>query len=67
MDSTDLSVLKSCIQWIENGHQVGVATVVETWGSAPRPVGAWLAIREDGQRAHRRIADGHGFARRWTS
>lgn len=49
MDSTDLSVLKSCIQWIENGHRVAVATVVETWGSAPRPVGAWLAIREDGQ------------------
>jgi xanthine dehydrogenase accessory factor len=51
MDSTDLSVLKSCIQWIENGHRVALATVVETWGSAPRPVGAWLAIREDGQLA----------------
>jgi xanthine dehydrogenase accessory factor len=49
MDSTDLSVLKSCIQWIEHGHRVALATVVETWGSAPRPVGAWLAIREDGQ------------------
>jgi xanthine dehydrogenase accessory factor len=49
MESTDLSVLKSCIQWIEDGHRVALATVVETWGSAPRPVGAWLAIREDGQ------------------
>jgi xanthine dehydrogenase accessory factor len=49
MDSTDLSVLRSCIQWIEDGHQVALATVVQTWGSAPRPVGAWLAIREDGQ------------------
>lgn len=49
MDSTDLSVLKSCIQWLETGHKVALATVVETWGSAPRPVGAWLAIREDGQ------------------
>lgn len=49
MDSTDLSVLKSCIQWIEEGRRVALATVVETWGSAPRPVGAWLAIREDGQ------------------
>jgi xanthine dehydrogenase accessory factor len=49
MDSTDLSVLKSCIQWLESGQRVALATVVETWGSAPRPVGAWLAIREDGQ------------------
>jgi xanthine dehydrogenase accessory factor len=49
MDSTDLSVLKSCIEWLEGGHRVALATVVETWGSAPRPVGAWLAIREDGQ------------------
>ena len=48
MDSTDLSVLKSSIQWLEDGHRVALATVVETWGSAPRPVGAWLAIREDG-------------------
>jgi len=49
MDSTDLSVLKSCIAWLTEGRRVALATVVETWGSAPRPVGAWLAIREDGQ------------------
>ena len=49
MDSTDLSVLNSCIQWLDSGHRVALATVVETWGSAPRPVGAWLAIRDDGQ------------------
>ena len=49
MESTDLSVLRTCIQWIEGGHQVALATVVETWGSAPRPVGAWLAIRDNGQ------------------
>lgn len=49
MDSTDLAVLKTCIGWLESGHQVMLATVVQTWGSAPRPVGAWLAIRDDGQ------------------
>ena len=49
MDGTDLSVLKSCIEWLEQGHRVALATVVETWGSAPRPVGAWLAIRDDGR------------------
>jgi xanthine dehydrogenase accessory factor len=51
MDGTDLSVLQSCIRWLEQGHPVALATVVETWGSAPRPVGAWLAIRDDGQLA----------------
>jgi xanthine dehydrogenase accessory factor len=28
---------------------VAIATVVQTWGSAPRPIGSWLAIRQDGQ------------------
>jgi xanthine dehydrogenase accessory factor len=49
MDSTDLVVLKTCINWLESGRNVMLATVVQTWGSAPRPVGAWLAIRDDGQ------------------
>lgn len=34
--------------WIGQGRQVAVATVVETWGSAPRPVGSHLVIDEDG-------------------
>ncbi|WP_114638542.1 XdhC family protein [Polynucleobacter necessarius] len=49
MNSTDLSVLKSAVSWLGSGHQVAIATVVQTWGSAPRPVGSWLAIRQDGQ------------------
>lgn len=49
MDSTDLSVLKTCIGWLEAGRRVALTTVVQTWGSAPRPIGAWLAIRDDGQ------------------
>jgi xanthine dehydrogenase accessory factor len=49
MQSTDLTVLRTTISWLEGGHAVALATVVETWGSAPRPVGSWLAIRGDGQ------------------
>lgn len=49
MDSVDLQVLKSAIAWSFAGNAVTLATVVQTWGSAPRPPGAWLAIREDGQ------------------
>ena len=49
MHSTDLSVLKSAVSWLKAGHSVAIATVVQTWGSAPRPIGSWLAIRQDGQ------------------
>ena len=36
------------LQYISEGHKVALATVIETWGSSPRPVGAQLAICEDG-------------------
>ena len=34
--------------WMSDGRDVAVATVVETWGSAPRPVGSHLVIDADG-------------------
>jgi len=49
MNSTDLSVLRSAVSWLQAGHSVAIATVVQTWGSSPRPIGSWLAIRDDGQ------------------
>jgi xanthine dehydrogenase accessory factor len=48
VDSVDLQVLKSARDWVRAGHRVVMATVVKTWGSAPRPVGALTAIRDDG-------------------
>jgi len=48
MDSVDLQVLKSACDWLKSGHRVVMATVVKTWGSAPRPIGALTAIRDDG-------------------
>ncbi|MBM3343852.1 MAG: XdhC family protein [Betaproteobacteria bacterium] len=48
MDSVDLQVLKSAAEWVKSGHRVVMATVVKTWGSAPRPIGALTAIRDDG-------------------
>jgi len=49
MDSVDLEVLRSARKWHKAGHAVVLATVVKTWGSSPRPLGAMLAIRDDGQ------------------
>jgi xanthine dehydrogenase accessory factor len=49
MDSTDLVVLRKSLEWLQAGHRLALATVVQTWGSAPRPLGSWLVIREDGQ------------------
>lgn len=34
--------------WVEERRQVVLATVIETWGSAPRPTGSYLVIDEDG-------------------
>lgn len=49
MDSVDLGVLRRARDWLRDGHRVVLYTVLETWGSAPRPVGALLALRDDGR------------------
>src|SRR4026209_2155018 len=49
MDSVDIEVLRSAEAWRKAGHRVTLGTIVKTWGSAPRPVGAMVAIRDDGQ------------------
>jgi xanthine dehydrogenase accessory factor len=49
MDSVDIEVLRSAEAWMEAGHRVTLGTIVKTWGSAPRPVGAMVAVRDDGQ------------------
>lgn len=48
MESIDLRVLSDVLAWRQAGHRVTLVTVVETWGSAPRPPGALLAVRDDG-------------------
>ena len=42
----DLS--KLALDWYRAGRGVAIATVVQTWGSAPRPVGSQLIIDVDG-------------------
>jgi xanthine/CO dehydrogenase XdhC/CoxF family maturation factor len=48
MISTDTDILSTAEAWAKAGRSVALATVVETWGSAPRPVGSHLVIDAEG-------------------
>lgn len=48
MESVDLQVLEAVRRWAAEGRRHALITVAHTWGSAPRPPGSWLAIRDDG-------------------
>ena len=41
-------ILGQAAAWRDDGKGVAIATVVSTWGSAPRPVGAQLAVDDAG-------------------
>jgi xanthine dehydrogenase accessory factor len=49
MDSVDIEVLRSAEEWRAAGRRATLGTIVKTWGSAPRPVGAMVVLRDDGQ------------------
>src|ERR1700682_6665182 len=49
MDSVDIEVLRTAEAWRKSGRRAVLGTIVKTWGSAPRPIGAMVAIRDDGQ------------------
>jgi xanthine/CO dehydrogenase XdhC/CoxF family maturation factor len=48
MLSTETDILREAEAWRRAGKGVALATVVETWGSAPRPVGSHLVIDGEG-------------------
>lgn len=47
-DAPTTGVLDQALSWKQAGKGVALATVVETWGSAPRPPGSQLAVNSDG-------------------
>lgn len=47
-DNAQTDPLLAAQTWLQQGHKVALATVIKTWGSAPRPAGSMLAIRDDG-------------------
>jgi len=42
-----LDILAQVNEWLGQGQQVALATVVQTWGSAPRGIGSKMAISQD--------------------
>jgi xanthine dehydrogenase accessory factor len=49
MHSIDADVLHTALAWTRGGHRILMGTVVRTWGSAPRPPGSLMVIRDDGR------------------
>ncbi len=49
MLTRDDETLAAAVEWREQGRGVAIATVIETWGSAPRPVGSHLVIDDSGR------------------
>ena len=43
----DQDILNTALDWLAGGREIALATVVETWGSAPVPGGSQLLV--DGQ------------------
>lgn len=49
MDETD--ILATALAWHDEGEQVAIATVIDTWGSAPRPRGSRMVLTRSGRMA----------------
>jgi xanthine/CO dehydrogenase XdhC/CoxF family maturation factor len=48
MLNSDQDILQAAEAWHKAGRGVALATVIQTWGSAPRPAGSSLVINDDG-------------------
>lgn len=46
---TELDIIKRMLEWAEAGRNLALATVAQTWGSAPQPVGSLLLIDDKGE------------------
>jgi len=44
-------VLNELNEWSRDGEEIAVATVVETWGSSPRPLGSKMLVTRSGKMA----------------
>jgi xanthine/CO dehydrogenase XdhC/CoxF family maturation factor len=47
-NSFDEKILDEAIDWIKTNQKVVIATVIQTWGSSPRPTGSRMIVNEKG-------------------
>ena len=45
---SDQEILQTTYEWLQQGHEVALVTVLKTWGSSPRPAGSLMVMRRDG-------------------
>ena len=48
MIGADTDILQTALAWHSQGRKLAIATVVQTWGSAPQPTGSQLLIDSEG-------------------
>jgi len=47
-NSFDEKILEEARDWVKGNQKVVLATVVQTWGSSPRPTGSRMIVNENG-------------------
>lgn len=48
METQNESIFQLAEQWFDEGRKLALATVIETWGSSPRPAGSQLLVDSEG-------------------
>jgi xanthine/CO dehydrogenase XdhC/CoxF family maturation factor len=48
MIGSDTDILRTALTWQKEGRKLAIATVIQTWGSAPQPTGSQLLIDSEG-------------------
>lgn len=49
MNSSDVTILRTAVDWLKQETEILLITVASTWGSSPRPVGSMMLIKPDGE------------------
>ena len=49
MQSSQQQIISHVQQWLHGGRPVWLCTIMKTWGSSPRPIGAMMACTMDGE------------------
>jgi len=47
-NSFDEKILDEATDWLKTNQKVMLATVIQTWGSSPRPVGSRMIVNDSG-------------------